>query len=224
MAHVQLLESIIQAKKQNKQVIFKGITLGNEVFKTIVAMAYEMDVADRIMTKVKQGLLEFSYERQYPATFRDDNQILEEMTKVCKVVHTNKKYYEKGDEEDNVGDTYYSKEKYPLTTSGRFISYFQVVKYDHSEGVDCHIDTWITSPTGGFLRDIDARAFDNAPTILTVANIKRDIAEYEKRELRKMLSSVYEFRFRGISKGRWVWEKRLKEMEERQLLVEKLSS
>ena len=100
MAFVHLLDTIIQTKKQNKQVIFKGVSLGNEVFKTIVAMAYEMGVADRIMTQVKQGLLEFSYERKYPPTFRDTQQVFDDITKVWKVAHTNKKYYEKQDDDD----------------------------------------------------------------------------------------------------------------------------
>jgi hypothetical protein len=198
--------------------------IGKEVLKNIVAMAYEMDVADRIQKKVKQELLEFSYEPKYQTTFRDDKQVLEDITKLWKVVHTNKKYYEKGDEDDGQGDTYYSKEKYPLTVSGRFIAYFQIVKYDHNEGVDCYIDTWITTPTGGFLRDIEQCRIDDAPTTTTIDIIQRHIAGYNKAELRKLLSSVYEFRFRGLGKNRRAWEERLVEWKERQLLVEKLSS
>lgn len=225
MAFVHLLDSIIKTKKQNKQVIFKGITLGKEVFKTIVEMAYEMEVADRIMTHVKQGLLEFSYERKYPLVFREAHQVFDDITKVWKVVHTNKKFYEKGDEEDYGGYTYYSKEKYPLTTSGPFIGYVQITKYDYNEGVDCHLDLWIAKGEhDSFERDLEEIPQDDAPTTSTVLLLQRHIKDYYNRKLQAFLKGVYEFRFRGISKSRRVWEERLKEMEKNQLLVEKLSS
>lgn len=222
MAFVHLLDTIIQTKKQNKQVVFKGITLGKEVFKNIVAMAYEMEVADRIMTQVKQGLLEFSYERKYPPTFRDTQQVFDDITKVWKVAHTNKKYYEKQDDDDIDGDTYYSTMAFPLTTSGPFVGYVQIVKYDFDEGINGHLDAWIAKGEDDSF-EMDLEPLHHTPTTSTVLLLKRHIADYYYRKLREILKGVYQFRFRGLATNRRVWEERLKEMEKHQLLVEKLS-
>ena len=229
MAYVHLLDSIIQSKKQNKQVIFKGLTLGNEVFKTIVAMAYEMGVADRIMTKVKKGLLEFSYGRKYPTRFRDDEDILEDITKLWKVVHTNKKYYEFDDcDDDDEMKKYYSKKKIALTIAGTYSAFARVVKFTSANaGSGSYLDVWReTDDYNGLDEENDIVEIHDGPTTTSVAVIKRNIKENEENDLREQLADVYWFRysFRGLCKNRRVWEGRLKEMEKRQLLVEKLSS
>lgn len=197
--------------------------IGKEVFKNIVAMAYEMEVADRIMTQVKQGLLEFSYERKYPPVFREAQQVFDDIIKVWKIALTNKKYYEKQDDDDIDGDTYNSTMKFPLTISGPFIGYASIVMYEFDQGIQGHLDVWIAKGEHDHF-EMDLEPLHHRPTIVTVFLIQRHIKDYYNRKLRAFLKGVYEFRFRGLATNRRVWEERLKEMEKHQLLVQKLSS
>lgn len=204
--------------------------IGKEVFKSIVAMAYEMGVADRIMTRVNQGLLEFSYQRKYPTRFRDAEDIFDDITKLWKVVHTNKKYYEWDDcYDDDEIKKYYSKKKIALTITGTYSAFARVVKLTSSNG-ECrsYLDVWRELNDYGCFDEEENEIIEihNAPTTTTVFIIQRTIKENENNMLKEQLADVYWFRysFRGLCKNHRVWEERLKEMEKRQLLVEKLSS
>jgi hypothetical protein len=204
--------------------------IGKEVFKNIVAMAYEMEVADRILTKVKQGLLEFSYERKYPTRFRHAEDIFDDITKLWKVAHTNKKHYELNvyDNTDELTQ-WVSKKKIALTTSGAYSAFARIIKFTSANGdIGSYLDVWREWDEYGSFTDEENDRVDihNAPTTTTVFIIQRNIKENEKNHLKELLADVYWFRyaFRGLCKNRRVWEERLKEMEKRQLLVEKLSS
>jgi len=204
--------------------------IGKEVFKNIVEMAYEMDVADRIMTKVKQGLLEFSYERKYPTRFRHAEDIFDDITKLWKVVHTNKKHYELDDYNNNDEMTkWFSKKKIALTTAGTYSAFARIVKFTSANGGSgSYLDVWREWGDGNCFdeEENDVVEIHNAPTTTTVFIIQRNIKECEKNHLKELLADVYWFRyaFRGLCKNRRVWAERLVEMEKRQLLVEKLSS
>jgi len=203
-------------------------SIGKEVFKNIVAMAYEMGVADKIMKKIEKRLLEFSQHKRYETRFRDDEDVCDDISKLWKRVPMNKKYYQQDEaglelEEDTI-PTWYSKKKIALTVAGTYSAFARVVKYDDSGIIRSYLDVWMENEDYNPLYDenITYQLLD-CPTVITVAIIQREIKEREVYALAEWLDSIYEFNFRGLAHNRKVWEQRLKEMRTRQFLVEKLS-
>lgn len=202
--------------------------IGKEVFKNIVTMAYEMEVADRLMTKVKQDLIEFYYRLNHTTRFREEEDLLEDFTKVWKVAHTNKKYY-KLDEYHNDGETvtqWYSNKKIALTTSGRYSAFVRVVKYiSDSIGEGTFLDIWREWDEDGDCDEDNNRImlWNNAPTIDIIANIKQNLKVREEDMLKEQLSNICSIRH-TFKKNAQVWAERFAEIEKHHLLVLKLSS
>lgn len=205
------------------------ISIGKEVFKNIVAMAYEMAVADKIMKKVEIRLLEFSQHKKYPTRFRDDEDVCDDISKLWNRSPTNKKYYQPDEAglelEDDVIPTWYSKKKIALTVAGTYAAFARVVKYDDSGIIRSYLDIWMENEDYNPLYDDDNITYQlhDYPTTTTIAIIQREIKEREVFVLAEWLDSIYEFRFRGLTRNRQVWEQRLKEMRTRQFLVENIS-
>ena len=203
--------------------------IGKEVFKNIVAMAFEMAVADKIMKKVEKGLLEFSQHKKYQTRFRDDEDVCDDISKLYKMAHTNKKHYQPDEAglelEEGAIPTWYSKKKIALTVAGTYAAFARVVKYDNSGIIRSYLDIWMENEDYNPLYDDDNIQYllDDYPTTTTVAIIQREIKEREVFVLAEWLDSIYEFRFRGLTRNRQVWEQRLKEMRTRQFLIENIS-
>lgn len=200
--------------------------IGREVFKTIVSMAYEMELAERVTKKIDKGLLEFSYELKYPTRFRDTSHILEDITEIWKVAHTNKKHYTNDDSVDEDDpEQWYSKKKIDLTTSGPVSAFLRVVKYNDAGIIRAYLDVWMEADEYQPYDDGDNLEVQihNAPTTTTVAIIQRDIKARIHHELCGMLLTIFVECYDSIKgKSKILWWRRLNELhnqKSRQFLV-----
>jgi hypothetical protein len=211
MAYVQLLDSIIQ-KKQSKLAVVnvnKGKCLGNEVFKMIVEMAYEMNAVDKVNQRVESQLLKLSYEMSVPTVFRNQEEVGAEVVKALDIVHTNKKKYHKMDGADEeVG--YVFKSKIPLSVSGHVPVLLRLEKYV----IDGHVSKLACVYVNGY--EIANNVVPNGQEgTIIIANAVRDYLTCRNNGLREKFNDIFEASYYGRRpKNFFIWEKRLLAMKD----------
>ena len=115
--------------------------IGNEIFKTIVTMAYEMKLAAQVLERMAQRrekVLKLMREGQ---TFRDDEDIRKEITKYLAISPNNKKHWRFEEEAEGGRSGFVLKKEIALSVSGRYRIMLSIVKHTEYQQVQ-HIWTF----------------------------------------------------------------------------------
>jgi hypothetical protein len=191
--------------------------IGNEIFKTIVEMAYEMKTASRVLTRIDKGWEQVREAMKAGQRFRDDEDIRKEITKHLAISHKNKKHW-RFDEEEEMQSGFVLKRDIPISVSGEYRIMVRVVKHAEYEvagnGIthihlyvrceDYNDDAW-----NDYLDPCVVRRPAEGPlTSTSVALLKRAGLELECDKLIELYNDIYPT-FRSISKHALIWKKRI---------------
>jgi hypothetical protein len=184
-------------------------TIGKEVFKTIVEMAYEMNTADKVKQRVESDLLTLSYEMRVPTVFRNQEEVGAEVVKALAIYYTNKKKYHKMDGDDaDVG--YFYKSKIPLSVSGPVPVLLHLEKYV--------IDGFVSKVACVYYDNIEIAnnvVPEGQEGAVTIATAIRDYMECRRNGLREKFNDIFELAYYGRRpKNYAVWVARLLAMKE----------
>ena len=108
--------------------------IGNEIFKTIVTMAYEMKLAAQVLERMAQRrekVLKLMREGQ---TFRDDEDIRKEIDKYLAISPDNKKHWRFEEEVEGGQNGFVLKKEIALSVSGRYRIMLSIVKHTEFRG------------------------------------------------------------------------------------------
>lgn len=212
MAYVQLLDSIIQ-KKQSKLAVVnvnKGKSLGNEVFKMIVEMAYEMEVADKMKKRIEDGHKELSDEMKRLPKLINAGVMFKKISKMYKLSYKNKKYYNKGDDDNDEqleGKVYHSN-YIPIAIVGEVPVCLLISKYIVSNEL---ANACITLYVGSDFTQVESYALDTvAPSLNTSLSLRHNINRHFMDELRRKFDDIYYLTARTYNES--IWKNRLNQL------------
>ena len=176
-----------------------GRVIGNEIFKTIVTMAYEMGLAHRVLSRMGRRRDKVELLMETGQTFRDDEDIRKEITKYLAISPDNKKHW-RFDEpaEDTTENGFVLKKEIPISVSGPYRIMLCIVKHTEYE-VDR--DRQFVNIIYIHLRDSDGddiNECDNQyhiqspPTVVTVELIKQMALGMEFSEVQEAYDEIFE--------------------------------
>jgi hypothetical protein len=195
-----------------------GRVIGNEIFKTIITMAYEMELAEKVLGRMAQRREKVRDLMRQGQTFRDSEDIRKEMAKYLAISHRNKKYWKYDEDNGGKGPGYALNKMIAMSVSGKYRIMLSIVKHTWRE--DDLKTVWDTFYI--HLQDTDGWNVNNpnetpvprnvgAPTVITVEILKQT-ALY--REFAYDIQEAYEEIYERVSRrsgrnARTVWERQI---------------
>jgi uncharacterized protein (UPF0335 family) len=189
--------------------------IGNEIFKTIVTMAYEMELAHKVLSRMSQRRSAVEDLMKTGQTFRDDDDILTEVKKYLAISPDNKKHWRF--EQDDEYRAFILKKEIPISVSGRYrimLSIHKHLVYKDSPRVFYNnLYIYLRDNSG---EDVDDEPYHystgiNPPTVFTVAIIERLALEREFHDIRDTYNRIY-MPIESNGKNCKIWNKRLRIM------------
>jgi hypothetical protein len=202
-----------------------GRVIGNEIFKTIVMMAYEMKLASRVLSRMTHRREKVRKLMKAGQTFRDDEDIRKEMAKYLAISPDNKKHW-RFDEgaEDTEHNGFVLKKEIALSVSGRYRIMLSIVKHTEYEVAQHRqfenvLYVHIRDSDDEEVNEVADRRYyiRNPPTVVTVEIIKRLGLCLESREVKEAYDEIYErvsYYSRRSGINAYKWDRRITAMRD----------
>lgn len=193
-----------------------GRVIGNEIFKTIVTMAYEMGLAQKVLGRMARRREKVIDLMRAGQTFRDNEDILKDITKYLAISPDNKKHWRFDEEVEDGYSGFVLKKEIPMSVSGPYRIMLSIVKHTEYE-VAQHRDFWnalyvhVRDSDGEVVNDgYDTQyVMETPPTVFTVALVERLGLCLEFSEIEEAYDAIFE----GISCSSGInaraWNRRL---------------
>lgn len=175
-----------------------GRVIGNEIFKDIIQMAYEMELARKVLNRMSRRRDKVLNRMGMGQTFRDDEDIRKEITKYLAISPDNKKHWRFDEPAENGENGFVLIKEIPISVSGPYRVMLSIVKhteYEVARDRDFYNKIYV------HLRDSvdeDVNEYENAyfiaipPTTTTVELLKQIALRMEFKSIKEAYNEMYE--------------------------------